>query len=128
MYLIGVLFAIGTLLFIRRFGMWGRSCSPKCNRWIKTLVVMGSGGTYYSFVKLVSILPGHTTEMIELLKSFDISIYKSFVYVLAETDKLSNSKVHSISSHTIIHFRYQSSIVPKKIVATKSKQFPAAGK
>lgn len=68
----------------------------------RTLIVLGSGGKNFHFTKShhrstsYSILPGHTTEMLEVAKRLKEDKYSPRLYIVADNDQHSVDKLMAI--------------------------------
>lgn len=110
LFAISVVIHLFKILFIdkRKFN---QTCSSKRDRPAKTMIIMGSGNihtrhtSYDEMLMICFIEGGHTGEMIRLITGLDFDKFSPRLYVVANTDETSKSKVQALedawsSKHT----------------------------
>lgn len=80
-----VVLAVARLLCVLRSIHQGSSIVLSGHKAVKTLVVLGSGG--------------HTVEMLKMVAALNPKKYSPRIYVVADTDKISNIKLLEVEKH-----------------------------
>lgn len=80
-----VVLAVARLIYVLHSIHQGLPLVLSHHKTVKTLVVLGSGG--------------HTVEMLKMVAALDPKKYNPRIYVMADTDKISNKKLSEVEKH-----------------------------